>query len=46
MVLDARRGEIDAQIERLRLEMDSAVLWAQLEFLTTADPTHPQETAP
>ena len=46
MVLDARRGEIDAQIERLRLEMDSAVLWAQLEFLTPADPTHPQETAP
>ncbi len=32
-VLEARRNEIDIRIERLRLEMDSARLWAQLNFL-------------
>ncbi len=32
-VLDARRNEIDLRLERLRLEMDSARLWAQLNFL-------------
>ncbi|MEO8154657.1 MAG: TolC family protein [Rhizobacter sp.] len=32
-VLDARRGEIDTRIERLRLEMDTARLWAQLNYL-------------
>jgi outer membrane protein TolC len=32
-VLDARRGEIDMRMERLRLEMDTARLWAQLNFL-------------
>jgi outer membrane protein TolC len=32
-VLDARRGEIDTRIDRLRLEMDAAGLWAQLEYL-------------
>jgi outer membrane protein TolC len=34
MVLDARRAEVEIQIERLRLEMDTARLWAQLNFLT------------
>jgi outer membrane protein TolC len=32
-VLDARRGEIDTRMERLRLEMDTARLWAQLNYL-------------
>jgi outer membrane protein TolC len=32
-VLEARRGEIDARLERLRIEMDTAVLWAQLAYL-------------
>lgn len=36
-VLEARRTEIDARMERLRLEMDTARLWAQLNYLT--DPT-------
>jgi len=33
MVLEARRGEIDARMERLRLAMDTARLWAQLNYL-------------
>jgi outer membrane protein TolC len=32
-VLEARRMEIDTQVERLRLEMQTAALWASLEFL-------------
>jgi len=32
-VLDARRMEIDTRMDRLRLEMDAAALWAQLEYL-------------
>ena len=35
-VLEARRGEIDTRIERLRLEMDAARLWAQLNYLVPA----------
>jgi outer membrane protein TolC len=35
-VLEARRGEIDTRIERLRLEMESARLWAQLNYLIPA----------
>ncbi|HEV7914557.1 MAG TPA: TolC family protein, partial [Albitalea sp.] len=35
-VLEARRGEIDIRIERLRLEMDGARLWAQLNYLVPA----------
>ena len=35
-VLDARRGEIDARLERLRLEMETARLWAQLNYLIPA----------
>jgi outer membrane protein TolC len=37
-VLDARRGEIDTRIERLRLEAETARLWAQLSFLLPASP--------
>jgi outer membrane protein TolC len=32
-VLDARRAEIDIRIERLRLALDTARLWAQLNYL-------------
>ena len=32
-VLDARRMEIDTRLDRLRLEMEAATLWAQLEYL-------------
>ena len=38
-VLEARRMEIDTRMERLRIEMENAVLWAQLEYLTPAE--HP-----
>lgn len=31
--LEARRNEIDVRVERLRLEMDAARLWAQLSYL-------------
>lgn len=44
-VLEARRLEIEARIERLRLEMEAAGLWAQLEYLTATAPTRPQENA-
>lgn len=39
-VLDARRAEVDARLERLRLEADIARLWAQLVYLI------PQAAAP
>ncbi len=32
-VLEARRAEIETQLERLRIEMDAAALWARLETL-------------
>jgi outer membrane protein TolC len=32
-VLDARRSEVDVRMERLRLEMDRARVWAQLNYL-------------
>lgn len=32
-VLDARRNDIDVRMERLRLEMETARLWAQLNYL-------------
>ena len=35
-VLEARRGEIDTRMERLRLEMEAARLWAQLNYLVPA----------
>jgi outer membrane protein TolC len=36
-VLEARRAEIDTRMDELRLEMDTARLWAQLNYLTPAD---------
>ncbi|BDT66714.1 hypothetical protein os1_08780 [Comamonadaceae bacterium OS-1] len=38
-VLEARRMEIDTRMDRLRLEMETASLWAQLEYLLPADHT-------
>lgn len=32
-VLDARRMELDTQMDRLRLDMDTARIWAQLNYL-------------
>lgn len=37
-VLEARRMEIDTRMDRLRLDMETASLWAQLHYLTPADP--------
>lgn len=36
-VLEARRMELDARMERLRLEMETARLWAQLTYLIPAE---------
>ena len=33
-VLEARRMALDTRLERIRLEMETAVLWAQLNYLT------------
>lgn len=35
-VLEARRMEIDTRLERIRLEMENAGVWAQLEYLIPA----------
>ena len=43
-VLEARRGEIDTQLDRLRLEMETAALWARLEHLIPAE--QPMSTPP
>ncbi|MDQ9172160.1 TolC family protein [Oxalobacteraceae bacterium R-40] len=44
-VLMARRNEIDTRLQALQLEMDTARLWAQLNYLTPddslANPHHP-----
>jgi outer membrane protein TolC len=37
-VLEARRLEIDTRMDRLRLEMEAAVRWAQLEYLMPPAP--------
>lgn len=42
-VLDARRNEIDTRIERVKLEMETGRLWAQLNFLIPSD--HPTRSA-
>ncbi|HSW04626.1 TolC family protein [Aquabacterium sp.] len=47
-VLEARRIEIDTRLDRLRLEMDAAALWARLETLVppghdTAAPQRPAQ---
>lgn len=36
-VLEARRMAIDTQMDRLRLAMETAALWAQLEYLLPAE---------
>ena len=38
-VLDARRMEIDTRAERVRLELETAALWAQLEYLIPPEHT-------
>ena len=45
-VLEARRGEIDTRMERLRLEMDAARLWAQLNYLVPAGHEAPASARP
>lgn len=35
-VLEARRMELETRMERIRLELDTALLWAQLTYLTPA----------
>lgn len=45
-VLDARRSEIDTRLDRLRLEMDAARLWAQLNHLLPARPDAPAAARP
>ena len=40
-VLEARRLELDTRAERIRLELETAMLWAQLNYLTPVD-TSPQ----
>lgn len=44
MLFDARRSELDVRIERLRIEMDRAQRWAQLNFLLPND--EPPEATP
>lgn len=39
-VLEARRMELDTRTERIRLEMETALLWAQLNYLTPANTFH------
>ena len=45
-VLEARRGEIDTRMERLRLEMEAARRWAQLNFLVPVGHNAPAATRP
>ncbi|MGM9488071.1 TolC family protein [Ideonella sp. YS5] len=44
VVLEARRAEIDTRMERLRLEMETARLWAQLNYLVPAGHGRPQNS--
>ena len=40
-VLEARRNEIEMRIERVKLETETARVWAQLTFMTPSDaPSH------
>ncbi|HVE89337.1 MAG TPA: TolC family protein [Burkholderiaceae bacterium] len=43
-VLEARRMEIDTRLERVRLEMENAGIWAKLEFLLPAGSVHRGES--
>ena len=40
-VLEARRMALDTRLERIRLEMETAALWAQLNYLTPANANVP-----
>jgi outer membrane protein TolC len=41
-VLDARRAEIEARMDQLKLEMETARLWAQLNYLLPSQPGTPK----
>jgi outer membrane protein TolC len=43
-VLEARRAQVDVQLEQLRLELETARLWAQINYLIPAG--HAQEHRP
>ncbi len=45
-VLEARRLEIDARMERLRLAMETAGLWARLEYLIPSEGSMPAADRP
>ena len=45
-VLESRLGEIDTRLEQLRLEMNAARLWAQLNYFVPVDPVTPSATRP
>ena len=45
-VLDARRSEIETRMDRLRLEMDAAGRWAQLEYLVPTAHETPSPVRP
>ena len=45
-VLEARRSEIDTRMERLRLEMGAARLWAQLTYLVPVGHETPAAARP
>lgn len=45
-VLEARRALLDARLERLRLELEAARLWAQLTFLTPSTSVVASRSAP
>ncbi|MCK9503847.1 MAG: TolC family protein [Porticoccaceae bacterium] len=44
-VIDARRAQIDTQLARLQVEMETAQLWVALEFLTLPDNAPGAQTA-
>lgn len=44
-VLDAQRMVIDTQLERLRIQKQTAVWWAELEFLMPPDPGAPARSS-
>ncbi|MCB1371017.1 MAG: TolC family protein, partial [Rhodobacteraceae bacterium] len=45
-VLEARRMEIDTRVERLRIEMETAGLWVELEYLIPAEGETESAAAP
>lgn len=45
-VLEARRSEIDTRVERLRIEMETAGLWVELEYLIPSEGESESAAAP